>query len=150
MSVSNSVKHQLQDPGRSLIRPVPNFIDSFRLLSLLFLLILTGTLLLFRFTEPGALGPGFRCPVHQYTGRLCPGCGSMRALHSLVHGHFIPALRANFMMVLLLPGLLYSFAYGLLTGREPGSNPRLKARLSNMLIIVLLVFTIGRNLLGGV
>ncbi len=27
------------------------------------------------------------CIFHQSTGLLCPGCGSLRAMHQLLHGH---------------------------------------------------------------
>lgn len=36
-----------------------------------------------------------RCPIKWATGFDCPGCGSSRALHALVHGHPLQALRFN-------------------------------------------------------
>ena len=35
------------------------------------------------------------CLLRSVTGWLCPGCGSTRALHALVHGDFGTALRLN-------------------------------------------------------
>jgi hypothetical protein len=49
------------------------------------------------------------CPFHELTGLYCPGCGSLRAIHHLLHGHVVMALRLNPLMVLLLPFLGYSF-----------------------------------------
>ena len=49
------------------------------------------------------------CPFHELTGLYCPGCGSLRAIHHLLHGHVVTALRLNALMVLLLPFLGYSF-----------------------------------------
>ena len=49
------------------------------------------------------------CPFHALTGLHCPGCGSLRALHQLLHGHLATAFRLNSLMVLLLPFLGYSF-----------------------------------------
>ena len=43
------------------------------------------------------------CVFHQMTGLDCPGCGAQRALHQLMHGNIIPALRLNAMFVLSLP-----------------------------------------------
>src|ERR1700730_11233149 len=43
------------------------------------------------------------CLFHSYTGLLCPGCGSLRALHQLVHGHVIAALRFNILLISALP-----------------------------------------------
>ena len=43
------------------------------------------------------------CPFRAITGYACPGCGSLRALHDLVHGHFTTALTHNAMLVMMLP-----------------------------------------------
>jgi hypothetical protein len=43
------------------------------------------------------------CPLHQATGLLCPGCGSLRAVHQLAHGHLAAAWRLNPMFVALAP-----------------------------------------------
>lgn len=36
-----------------------------------------------------------KCPVKWLTGYDCPGCGSSRALHALVHGHPLEAWAHN-------------------------------------------------------
>jgi len=43
------------------------------------------------------------CLFHLLTGWDCPGCGAQRALHELLHGDIIAALRLNAMFVLSLP-----------------------------------------------
>jgi hypothetical protein len=43
------------------------------------------------------------CLFHRTTGLLCPGCGSLRALHQLLHGNIVMALRCNAVLVLCLP-----------------------------------------------
>ena len=43
------------------------------------------------------------CPLHTLTGMYCPGCGSTRALHQLLHGHLVAAFRFNPLMVATLP-----------------------------------------------
>src|SRR5258706_6833703 len=43
------------------------------------------------------------CLFHQTTGLLCPGCGSLRALHQLLHGHIAAALHFNALLVLSIP-----------------------------------------------
>ena len=35
------------------------------------------------------------CPLNTLTGWLCPFCGSLRAVHALLHGHIEAALRFN-------------------------------------------------------
>ena len=67
-------------------------------------LILTAaaSLLLF-FFEPGHYAFYPRCLFHQITGLLCPGCGSLRAMHKLLHGHLIAAVHLNALLVLSIP-----------------------------------------------
>ena len=43
------------------------------------------------------------CLFHLMTGWDCPGCGAQRALHQLLHGNIIAAVRLNAMFVLSLP-----------------------------------------------
>lgn len=43
------------------------------------------------------------CLFHEWTGLDCPGCGAQRALHQLLHGNVIAAVRLNAMFVLSLP-----------------------------------------------
>jgi hypothetical protein len=49
------------------------------------------------------------CPFHALTGFYCPGCGSMRALYQVLHGHLLNAFGYNPLMILSLPFLGYSF-----------------------------------------
>jgi hypothetical protein len=44
-----------------------------------------------------------RCLLYQTTGLLCPGCGSLRALHQLLHGQVLAAIRYNALLVLSAP-----------------------------------------------
>lgn len=43
------------------------------------------------------------CPVHALTGLYCPGCGSTRCLHALLHGDLPLALAMNPLLVISLP-----------------------------------------------
>lgn len=44
-----------------------------------------------------------KCPFLQITGMKCPGCGSQRALHSLLHLNFLQAIRYNAFLVVSIP-----------------------------------------------
>lgn len=43
------------------------------------------------------------CPFHWATGLFCPGCGSTRTLHALLHGDLATAMSMNPLMVISLP-----------------------------------------------
>ena len=47
------------------------------------------------------------CIFHRTTGLLCPGCGGLRAIHQLLHGHLGTAFRLNALLVLSLPVLFW-------------------------------------------
>ncbi|MCM1451463.1 MAG: DUF2752 domain-containing protein [Clostridium sp.] len=44
-----------------------------------------------------------KCAFHAITGLQCPGCGFTRALHALLHGHPLEALRYNYFFVISIP-----------------------------------------------
>ncbi|HYG25110.1 MAG TPA: DUF2752 domain-containing protein [Verrucomicrobiae bacterium] len=43
------------------------------------------------------------CLFHQWTGLNCPGCGSLRAMHQLLHGNVVEAFRLNALLVISIP-----------------------------------------------
>jgi hypothetical protein len=43
------------------------------------------------------------CPFHLLTDLYCPGCGSTRAFHRLLHGNVSGAMAMNPLMVISLP-----------------------------------------------
>lgn len=52
-----------------------------------------------------------KCQFLAYTGLKCPGCGSQRAIHALLNGDFVEAVRLNAVFVLSL-GIIAVYAYG--------------------------------------
>ena len=77
------------------------------------------------------------CVFHRATGLYCPGCGAARSLHRLLHGDFIGALRANW---LLWPML--AVAAGLLVSRRLNQC----RWLGQALLLILILYWILRNL----
>jgi len=69
-------------------------------------LVLSGAAVLYSF-EPGVARGYPPCPLHLVTGLYCPGCGSLRALHQLLHGHVTRAFSLNPLLVLSLPFLAF-------------------------------------------
>ncbi|MFJ7332725.1 DUF2752 domain-containing protein [Streptomyces sp. NPDC101116] len=89
------------------------------------------------------------CPIRTVTGFDCPGCGSLRALHELTHGHLTAAADYNLLLVAFLP-CAAAVWLRTVTGRvRPRHLPRWTVPAT---IIVLVVWTVIRNLpvLGGV
>jgi len=64
------------------------------------------------------------CPFHWLTGWYCPGCGSQRAIHDLLHGRFEEAFGHNAALVCALPLLGLQWAVSCLTGRSPAHDNR--------------------------
>ena len=53
------------------------------------------------------------CPFHALTGLHCPGCGTLRALHQLLHGNLCAAFLLNPLMVSSLLFIAYWTLSGL-------------------------------------
>jgi hypothetical protein len=90
------------------------------------------------------------CPFHAVTGLWCPGCGGLRAVHDLTHGHLTLALHENVLVVLLGPSL----AVWWLIARLRRSDDRrvtllLSARGTLAVAVLLAVFTLVRYLPVG-
>jgi len=65
---------------------------------------------------PQSLYP--RCVFHAVTGLLCPGCGTTRALHQLLHGHVVAAFQLNPFLFAVMFGSVYA-SPSLLRGQTP-------------------------------
>jgi len=60
-----------------------------------------------------------RCLFHATTGLYCPGCGGLRGLHELLHGHWLAALRMNLLAFGLAPLLILLGLTGWLRRGKP-------------------------------
>jgi len=47
-----------------------------------------------------------KCPFKAVTGYKCPGCGSQRAIHYLLNGDILMAVKQNILLVLSIPYLI--------------------------------------------
>ena len=89
------------------------------------------------------------CPFHWTTGLYCPGCGTLRALHQLLHGNLGAALALNPLTVLLAPVLAYSLGREVATRlvrHSPAKPSTGSAAGSWVLVAVILAFWIARNI----
>lgn len=69
-----------------------------------------------------------KCAFHSLTGLQCPGCGSQRAIHALLHGDIVTAFRFNAMMVVLLPVVVFLCIVEYLRCKYPGLYLRVNSR----------------------
>lgn len=86
------------------------------------------------------------CPFLALTGYYCPGCGSLRAIHALVHGHVAQAFGYNALAMSMLPVLGYiwlSWAFRSARGR-PRTHVAHPAWIWGFFVVVL-VFWAFRN-----
>lgn len=102
------------------------------------------------------------CPVHAMTGLICPGCGMTRAVHALVSGDVLLALRSNAMVLVLLPVVAVAWwrwfrarlrgaARPMPHGPAPqGTVPQDLGSRGRMLVLLFVavtaVYTVARNL----
>lgn len=101
---------------------------------------------LYAFIDPES---GFfpRCSFLMLTGLQCPGCGSQRAFHALLHGDIAAAWHYNAMLFFFVPLI----ALMLFVEWQHERWPRLSARLTSpafiwVLLGILAAWTLFRNL----
>lgn len=104
-------------------------------------------LFLFAF-DPSRMRWSPPCPIRTVTGLLCPGCGSLRAVHQLLHFRPVVAFRLNPLLMLALPIALGMTAVR--TTEYPGTTPVHQWKPApGMIVGVLLAFGIVRNTRAG-
>lgn len=88
-----------------------------------------------------------KCPVRWLTGLDCPGCGSQRMIHALLHGDFAGAFRANALLLLMLPYLILLVTVTLFPRLRPRLTRALTSRLSlRIATILIFAWAILRNI----
>jgi hypothetical protein len=106
---------------------------------------LLATAILYRF-PPDTYAFYPRCPIHELTGLLCPGCGATRALAALLHGRLSEALHQNGLFVLLLPFAALYLTAAWRGTRKGESWPSLPRPMLGVLLLATLAFAVWRNL----
>jgi hypothetical protein len=88
------------------------------------------------------------CPFNFLTGFYCPGCGTLRALHQLLHGNVFAAIKLNALTVFFVPFLGYSFVSYIAAGIKSWSLPKvfIPAAFIWVLLGVVILFGILRNI----
>ncbi|GAB3934320.1 DUF2752 domain-containing protein [Larkinella terrae] len=114
-----------------------------------FLVLLLGIAAFCFWFDPSEVSFFPPCPFRLLTGLECPGCGSQRCLHQLLHGHMERAYGYNPLMVLSIPyvvtGLLLE--YTPLRTKHSAFHQRFYGKTASRIAFGMVVlFGIGRNL----
>lgn len=128
-------------PPRLTARPPALGLGSL-IAALALLLVVAG---LFRF-NPAEHAFYPQCYFHHVTGWQCPGCGGLRAMHQLLHGHVLAALQLNAFAVFALPLCGWLLLREFLTRRDGRVRRFVSPRWVWCGLAVLLVFAVLRNL----
>lgn len=112
------------------------------------LIVLIGLAVLFFYFSPEQEEFFPQCPMYSLTGFYCPGCGSQRAIHHLLHFNIYGVVSNNF---LFIPAILI-IVYGLFL---PEVNRIFRKQYKNLLyhkctpiiiLLIVLLFWILRNI----
>ncbi len=100
--------------------------------------------------DPNEPGHYPMCPLLATTGLYCPGCGSLRAVHDLLHGDLHGALARNPLTVLAVPVLLIAWLGWARrsTGRRAPHPTSLPPAAVWGVLVVVVGFWVLRNLPG--
>jgi hypothetical protein len=112
--------------------------------------------------DPNSPGHYPMCPLKALTGLDCPGCGGLRAVHSIVHGDITGALNHNLLaVVLFIPAIaVWWLAWMRREWRDPvaphagaggpaaAMDPTVTRKLWLAAFIVIAIFTVVRNIPG--
>ena len=111
--------------------------------------LLLGGAVLWRF-DPVQYGFYPRCQFYTMTGLQCPGCGGLRAIHALLHGHLKEAFRLNALFIAALPIVTALLIRWLLRRRQdPAARFALPTHWLWIGLAAAWVFGIARNLPCG-
>lgn len=91
-----------------------------------------------------------KCPFLLLTGGLrCPGCGSQRALHSLLHLEFKEAFLYNPLIIISIPFIILLCTASLCKESHPHLYNTLNSSIvSRSLLVIVIVWWILRNIIG--
>ena len=97
--------------------------------------------------EPGKTGFFPVCLFRLFTGLTCPGCGSTRAMHQLLHGHLQAAFMLNPLLIIALPFLFFSLIrHTMFVFQDKAPRPNaLPAKYIYLIFYVVVSFWIFRN-----
>lgn len=82
-------------------------------------------------------------------GLRCPGCGSQRAIHALLHLQFKDAFMFNPLVVISIPFLVLLVTASILKDSHPQFYNKMNSSLiSKLLLVIFILWWIVRNIVG--
>ncbi len=112
------------------------------------LIVITGLAVLFFILNPAEHNIFPRCIFNSLTGYYCPGCGSQRAIHSLLHLDFAGVAGNNFLFIPAFLLLLYHYIHPVLNRLFNWKLPNFFYYRSTPWIIfgIVIIFWVLRNI----
>ena len=112
------------------------------------LVVVSGVAAVLYLFSPYDSGLYATCPFKALTDYHCPGCGTLRGLYELLHGHLGTAFGLNPLMVLSLPFIAYSIIKYIAAGILGRAERKIfiPSALIWSLLVVIMLFWIVRNL----
>lgn len=90
-----------------------------------------------------------QCLFRRLTGLSCPGCGSQRVAHALLHGDLAGAFRANALLVAAIPALAWLAWLETQRLRRPGLYMRVYSVATTVIVgVILILWWVIRNIFG--
>ena len=113
---------------------------------LLLLLAATGVYFTYSPTHNGWFP---KCPFLSLTGLKCPGCGSQRAIHSLLHFRMGDAFGYNALLVMSIPAVVVLVFAEWKRTQMPAFYRRLNSPATTLIcLFVVLLWAVVRNVFG--
>lgn len=120
-----------------------------KLVIILLIILLGGAAIFFYQFNPVQDSYFISCPIKLTTGYYCPGCGSQRAIHQLLHGNINQAIHLNSLMIISLPILFYGLGIAI-WNYVFGSQLRAKLFYNNLFVFgyfgLAILYWVVRNL----
>jgi hypothetical protein len=105
--------------------------------------------MVYYFNNPAESWFFLKCPVNYVTGLSCPGCGSQRAIHELLHLNFKQAFAYNPLLIAAIPYTALGIAFNTetLKTRYPKTRKFFYGqRALYVVLVVVILFFILRNI----
>jgi len=113
------------------------------------MLLLFGVIAFFYFNiNPSEVDFMLKCPLYSTTGIYCPGCGSQRALHHLLHADFIKAAHSNILLLVGLISAIYHYSLPFINSYFNKNFKSIFNKNKNVMLVLILVilFWVLRNI----